>query len=150
MGSRVRGLERLAELYGMIERLRSLDLRTASAQVNEAASYVHLQREAGRREVESGRAAIAAGDRQGWAIAESELELTRIRQARAEELRRARAALRETAADAYRASRMRMEQMQSVARQASKQEQAEERRRTQAALDDRHLARSLWKKTQDR
>lgn len=132
----------------MIERMRSLDLQTASAQVNEAARYVNTQRELRRRETQSGRNAMAAGDRQGWVLAESEFELARIRQTRAEELRRVREALRETAADAYRASRMRLEQMRSVARHAGEQEAAEEQRRLQAALDERHLARSIWKKTQ--
>jgi hypothetical protein len=144
MSERVRGLQRLADLYGMVERLRSVDLKVAADSVTEATQAIDRERVVKQVQQSQGRVAIECGDAPERVLAESQIELAETRAVRVEQLRRAREVQRETALDAYRASRLRMEQMQHMVRSVREREAMDEKRRFQAALDDRHLSRKLW------
>jgi hypothetical protein len=146
MSTRARGLQRLADLYGTVERMRSVDLKVASDSVTEASQALDTERQTERTQAENVRAALEQGDRHEWALAESQAELAGSRAGRVEHVKRAREELKETALQAYRASRLRMEQMRQMVRHVREREAAVERRRFQAALDDRHLARQMWVK----
>ncbi len=139
MSDRVRGLQRLADLYGMVERMHSVDLRVASDSVTESVQALDRRRRVESEQLERGRSALEDGDREEWTMAESQAELAQAQAERVDRLRQAREILRESALDAYRASRLRMEQMQQLVRSVRDREATVARRRFQAALDDRHL-----------
>jgi hypothetical protein len=94
----------------------------------------------------AGRAALLAGDRAGWAMAEAQREAAEVRAVRLEAMRVQRAAAREAARESYQASRMRMDQMESAVERIRVRAEAEAGRRNQAATDDRFLSRREWVK----
>jgi hypothetical protein len=142
-------LKRLAEVYALVERMQSLELGMAASAVAEVEQAGAVEDGLLRQQTGAGRAALLAGDRAGWAMAEAQRDAAEVRARRLEEIRREREAVREAARTTYRASRMRMEQIDSAVERTRLQDALETARRTQAATDDRYLSRREWIKAED-
>jgi hypothetical protein len=144
MTEKVRGLKRLARLYGQVEQIRSLQLRAAALAVAEVTQASAQEAADEQRELAQGHSALRAGDRQGWVIATVQTEVAIARQRRLEPLQAAREQLREQAALAHRDSRQRLEQLEGIVDRARALQVRDTERRDQAASDDRYLARRIW------
>jgi hypothetical protein len=140
------GLKRLAELYGLVERMRGLELAAAAGAVAEVEQAGAVEGGLLREQAGAGRAALLAGDRAGRAMAEAQREAAEVRAARLEAMRLEREQAREAARESYQASRMRMDQMESAVERIRVQAEMEAARRMQAATDDRFLSRREWVK----
>jgi hypothetical protein len=138
------GIARLAGLYGMVERMRSLELRAAAGNLDEVASAQTMQAAVHRSEVSGSRAAFASGDREQWKVAETARALLEIRMARLNKLRAEREVKLDQAAQAYNRSRVRMEQMDRVVERERERLACEAARRAQAEADDRFASRRAW------
>jgi len=144
MTDKVRGLKRLANVYGQVEKIRSLEVRAAATEVAQVTQALSQEATARVRQQDSQRAALLLGDREGWAVAAAQVEIAEVRQMRLKPVQAEREVLFEKAAVAHRASRQRMEQIDGIVDKAREREMETESRRMQAAADDRYLSRRLW------
>lgn len=144
MKARLAALKRLKSLYGEIEEMNSIGLKRTAAAVREAENAITAEQEVVRSSNAEARDALAAGDHLEWIAARKQREIAEGKQQRLEQVRRERETLKEEASSQYMASRMRSEQMKHMVDGAAMQAETETGRRTQAALDDRFLARRRW------
>jgi hypothetical protein len=149
MNSRVDALRRLMSLYGSIEEMHSVELQRTMAAVQEAEQAMDAQEKHVRSSSFLGRNALIAGDRMEWAAARTQREIAEWKQERLQQVRLEREKLSDEARIKYRASRLRSEQMQHVVEDAATEIAIKAGRQTQAALDDRFLARRRWTDTRD-
>jgi hypothetical protein len=144
MHSRLTTLRRLMSLYGDIEEMHSAGLQRTMAAVREAEQAIDAERETVRSSSSRGRAALIAGEPIDLATARTQRELAEWKQDRLQKVRLEREMLSDEARKQYIASRLQSEQMKQVVENATMQAQIEAGRKTQAALDDRFLARRRW------
>jgi hypothetical protein len=149
MHARLAGLKRLMSLYGDIEEMHSSGLQRAMMAVQEAEQAIGAEEERARSSNFRGRDALVAGDTLGLAAAHTQREIAEWRQERLHQLRLEREMLKDEARKQYLASRMQSEQMRYVVDNASALAEVEAGRKTQAALDDRFLARRRWSDARD-
>ena len=126
--------------------MRSLQLQAASSAVAEVLQASREQAELRRLHVSQGRAAMLIGDAEALAVAAVESSLSHLRQTQLEEIRQARELLRQHSQTVHQASRLQLQQMETVVEQSSTQERLEEQRRGQTTSDDLYGARLAWKK----
>jgi len=138
------GLRRLATLYGMVEQMRSLELRVAAGAVDDVVCASAIEALVHRGQVDGGRAAMAAGDREEWSVAETTREVVEARIERLAKLRVVREVKLDEARDAHKTSRLKVEQMERVVERARAEAALVEDRKTQAVADDRFAARGAW------
>jgi hypothetical protein len=117
--------------------------------VQEAEQAIGAEEEQARSSSFRSRDALVAGDSLGLAAARTQREIAEWRQERLQQLRLEREMLKDEARKQYLASRMQSEQMRYVVDNASAQAEIEAGRKTQAALDDRFLARRRWSDARD-
>lgn len=141
MRARLATLKRLVRLYGVVEEMHSVELQRMTAAVLEAQQAIGVQHEAVRAARFDGRDALNAGDRMGWTMAETLRETAGWKRRRLEEIRLELEGLSDAAKEQYVASRLKSEQMKCVVDREAERMEIEEGRRTQAASDDRFLAR---------
>lgn len=149
MHARLAALKRLMSLYGEIEEMHSSGLRRAMMAVQEVEQAIGVEQKNARASSSGGRDALIAGDPLGFAVARRQREIAEWRQERLQEVRLEREMLKNEARKQYLASRMQSEQMRYVVDNATAQAEVEEGRKTQAALDDRFLARRRWSDARD-
>ena len=142
--ARRKGLTRLASLYGMVEQMRSLELRVAASAVDDVVLVASIEAAIRQSKIFGARAALAAGDREEWQMAETTREGVEARIERLANLRVERETRREEAALAHSTSRVEMEQLDRVVEQQRDRLALEEARRAQAESDDRYAARLAW------
>ncbi len=139
-----KGVARLASLYGMIERMRSVELRAAAGEVEDVACSAAIAATVRESQIADARAAIATGCREDWQVAETTRGVVEARIVRLATMRAEREAALAKAAQRHRMSRLTMEQMDSVVDRARMQEAIQEDRRSQAESDDRFASRRAW------
>lgn len=144
MHARLAALKRLKSLYGELEEMDSIGLKRTAAAVREAEHAITAEQETVRSSEAEARDALAAGDHLEWMAARKQREIAERKQERLQQLRQEREMLKQEASEQYIASRMRSEQMKHVVDGAAMQVETETGRRSQAALDDRFLARRRW------
>ncbi|MCU1320287.1 MAG: hypothetical protein JWP98_1805 [Edaphobacter sp.] len=144
MQARLTKLKRLAALYGVVERMHSVELQRTAAAVREVEQAVAMQQSVARSARFDSREALMTGDRLSWSLAKTQRETAEWRQERLEQIRLERQELSDVAKEQYAASRVKSEQMKSVVDGVTVRAEAEEGRRMQAATDDRFLSRRLW------
>jgi len=137
----------MAALYGVVERMHSVELQRATGVVLEAEQAIDAQRAIVRTAGFDGREALMQGDRMGYALAETKQEVAAWRGERLEEIRVKREELRGVVRERYAASRLKNEQMNRVVEGVAERVKTEEGRRFQATTDDRFLSRKLWMQT---
>jgi hypothetical protein len=130
--------------------MHSLELQQMTAAVREAQQAVEVQQQVARSARFDGRDALMADDRMGWEIAETQRESAGWKRRRLEQMRLEREVLSDAAREQYLASRVKSEQMKRLAEVVAAQAEIKERRRVQAASDDRFLARRRWSETRER
>ena len=143
-----KGVARLASLYGMTERVRSVELRVAAGAVEAVACSVAIAATVRERQITEARTAMANGRREEWQVAETTRGVVEAGIVRLAKLRVEREAVLEDAVQRHRISRLNMEQMDRVVDRARAQETLQESRRSQAESDDRFASRRAWKRTQ--
>jgi hypothetical protein len=150
MQTRLETLRRLVGLYTAVEEMHSTELQRMTAAVREAQQAIGVEQEIGRSARVSGRRALLTGDRVGWVMAATQQETAAWRRRGLEEIRLEREELNDAAREQYVASRLKREQIKRVFDDIAARVEIEERRRTQAASDDRFLARRRWTDTQQK
>ena len=143
-----RGLGRLATLYAMMERMRSMEVQVALGAVEDVMCSAAIAATIRAGQIEDARDALATGRREAWQVAETtrgvlDRRIDRLQTERAE----CEAALAE-ASRVHRASRLDMEQMQRMVDRTRTQTMLEESRRVQGESDDRFASRSAWMEVQ--
>jgi hypothetical protein len=144
MQTRLETLQRLVSLYAAVEEMHSTELQRMTAAVREAQQAIRVEREVIRSARVDGREALLVGDRTGRAMAETQQVTAAGRQQGLELIRLEREELNDAAREQYVASRLKREQIKRVFDDIAARMEIEERRRTQAASDDRFLARRRW------
>jgi len=120
------------------------------AAVLEAQYAIGTEQEVARLARMDGRGALLMGDRMSRMVAEIQLETAKRRQQRLEQIRVEREELNDAAREHYLASRIKKEQIKRVFDDITAQAEIEGERRTQAASDDRFLARRRWTDAQEK
>ncbi|HMF63349.1 MAG TPA: hypothetical protein VK608_04610 [Edaphobacter sp.] len=144
MQARLRKLKRLAALYGVVERMHSVELQRTAAAVREVEQAIAVQQTVVRSAGFDSRETLMTGDRMGWSLAKTQREIAEWKQERLKRIRLEREELSDVAREQYAASRVKSEQMKSVVDGVTVRAEVEEGRRMQAATDDRFLSRRLW------
>jgi hypothetical protein len=146
---RLRGLRKIASLYGVMEDMRRSELERAVDAVREVEEAVAVQRSAVVCARLDGRAALADGDRLGRTTADKQREVAGWKRIRLEEELVKREAASAVARQRYLSSRIESEQMKRVRDDAARMVEVDEGRRMQAIVDDRFLSRRRWIAAQD-
>jgi hypothetical protein len=144
MHTRLETLQRLVTLYAAVEEMHSTELQRKMAAVREAQHAIGIEQEVARSARSDGRTALLVGDQVSWVMAESQQETAAWRRRMLEQIRLEREELNEAAREQYVASRLKREQMKRVCDDIAARMEIEEGRRSQAASDDRFLARRRW------
>ena len=144
MQPRLEALRRLATLYGMVEEMHSIELQRAAAAVLQAQSVMQQEASVAISVGQQGRRALQTEDRLCWAISGKLQESSLQRKVLLEQRLRERVLLKETARQNYVASHIRREQMRRIQDDVAEMIDLGERRRVQAAANDRFLARRRW------
>jgi hypothetical protein len=150
MQTRLETLQRLVTLYAAVEEMHSTELQRMASAVREAQQAIGIEQEVVRSARMDGRGALLAEDRVGWMMAETQQETAAWRRRRLEQIRLEREALSEAAREQYVASRLKREQIKRVFDDIALRMEIEEGRRSQAASDDRFLARRRWTDSQEK
>jgi hypothetical protein len=140
----------MAALYGVVERMHSVELQRATNVVREAEQAIEAQQTIVRSAGSDGREALKAGDRMGWSFAETQREIAIWKKDRLEPIRVSREELSMVARERYAASRIQSEQMNRVVAGVADRVEIEEGRRVQAITDGRFLSRKLWVEIRDK
>lgn len=150
MTARVKALERMRSLYGVLTHVHELALHHASAEIHEAETRIEEQKAMVKKSSEEGLAALGRRDDLGWQMYESQRKFVRRDAMRLLALREEREGLAEKAAELYQAQRTELEQMQSVVDGLRTKMALEHSRREQQESDDRFLTRQRWLEQRDR
>jgi hypothetical protein len=143
-----KGVARLASLYGMMEQMRSVELRTAASAVEDVVCSAAIAATVRESQITEARTAMATGHREDWQVAETARSVVEARIVRLATIRAERESAMEEAALRHRVSRLAMEQMDRVVDRARLQEAMQEGRRSQAESDDRFASRRAWMQRQ--
>ena len=149
MRSRLDALKRLMSLYGDVEEMHSMELQRTTASVREAEHAIDVQRRIVHSSGLDARKALISGDLVDRTVAKTQREIAEWKQQRLQQARIEREMLNDEAAKQYLASHLQSEQMKHLVEGTVAQAEIEAGRRTQAALDDRFLARRRWTDTRD-
>jgi hypothetical protein len=144
MQQRLETLRRLANLYAVVEEMHSTELQRMTAAVREAEQAMTVVRDVAKLARMDARGALTVGDRAGWLMSETQQERAGWRRRQLEQVRLQREHLSDEAMQRYIDSRLKREQMERVFDDLATQTEIVEERRTQAASDDRFLARRRW------
>ena len=142
------GVDRMAAVYGMLEQMRSVELRAATIAVEDVACSAAIAATLRESQIAGAREAMATGCREEWQISETARGVIEARMDRLARVRAEREAALIQAQRVHRESRLSMEQIQRVVDQARLQLSMEETRRTQAESDDRFASRRAWSRAQ--
>lgn len=144
MRARLKALGRLAALYEIVEHANGVTLDQARGALHEVESRIRERAMTASRLMASSEEALRAGELREWQLDRSQIEFCQWNRQALEDLRmRGEATMRE-AAEVYQASRMRLEQIESVLREVRSGVALEEERTEQRAADDRYLSRQRW------
>jgi len=146
MGKRS-GLERLTRLYGRIENLHALQVKSAANAVLEVEQAMQALASQGRDQANQGRKALAQGSRveslAGQHTAEADAQRCALLRNLAVERQQSHAA----AVEAHRVSRIESAQLEEMVERNRREAENLATRRAQSASDDRFLSRRHWKRT---
>lgn len=141
---RVETLRRLVNLYAAVEEMHATELQRMTALVREAEQAIATEQYVAKLARMDGRGALMAADQAGWLLSETQQETSGWRCQRLEQIRLQREQANDEARQQYVLSRLKREQMKRLFDEIARRDELEERRRTQAASDDRFLARRRW------
>jgi hypothetical protein len=147
--SRLDALKRLMSLYGDVEEMHSMELQRTTASVREAEQAIDVQQGIMRSSGLDARKALISGNLVDWTMARTQREIAEWKQQRLQQVRIEREMLNDEATKQYLASHLQSEQMKHLVDGIAAQAEIMTGRRTQAALDDRFLARRRWTDTRD-
>ena len=140
----MKGLQRLAALYGRVEKMEAAAARIASDEAARTASEIVLESTWGREQQGKARSALAGEDRAEWLLAESARDFTARRISKLERVRAQREKTRDEAMQRYIASKLKTEQVTATLERRQLLEASADQRQTQVANDDRYAARLVW------
>lgn len=142
-----KGIVRLAAVYGMMERMRSAELRLAADAVEDVACSAAIAATVRASQITDARTAMASGRRDDWQVAETTRGVVEARIVRLAKVRAEREVALADSAQRHRMSRLNMEQMDRVVDRNRTQAGRREERRLQAESDDRFASRRAWMNT---
>lgn len=143
-------LERLLNLYKLVEQTCSLEQRLAASAVVEVELAQSGEQGVRVAHRESRTEALMVGDALGRMIADSGCEASEVRLGFLMQLRAQREETREAAEQLHDQSRLKKERIERVAERKRMAIAYEEDRRIQADSDDRYASRLGWNLAQDR
>ncbi len=144
------GLKRLAKLYGMVESLQAMQVRSAAHALDEverAALHLVATRHA---EVCEGRRALEQGSRVESMAAERSSAVTEVRRAALAKMKAARRTEHALAVETHRASRVELRQIDGMVDRMQTAALSEVERFAQRVSDDRFLSRRVWTQAKNR
>ena len=144
------GLERLLNLYKLVEQTRSLELRIAASAVVEVQLAQNGEQGVRVAHRESRAEALLLGDPLGRMIADIGCEASEVRLGILTQLLAQREETRDAAERLHDQSRVKKERIERVAERKRMAVAYEEDRRIQADSDDRYASRLGWNLAQDR
>ncbi len=144
------GLERLLNLYKLVEQTRSLELRIAASAVVEVQLAQSGEQGVRVAHREARTEALMVGDAFGRMIADSGCEASEVRLGLLMQVRAQREETRVAAERLHDQSRLKKERIERVAERKRIAVAYEEDRRVQADSDDRYASRLGWNLAQDR
>jgi len=150
MQTRLQTLQRLVSVYGTVEEMHWAELQRMTKTVNEVQDAIEIEMQISNSTRLEGKGALVNEDRIGWEIAETRRARAGWRQRDLERIQAEQRALQVAAHDRYTASRLKSEQIKSIAGDMRARAEIEEQRRSQAASDDRFLARKRWSDTRQK
>lgn len=139
-----RGLERIASLYRMMERIHAIEVQNANGAVEDLLCAVAIATTMRASQIEDARDALATGWREGWQVAETTRGVIDRRMDQLHQIRAEREAELAEASRVHNESRLEMEQMERVVEKTRALAAVVESRRVQADSDDRFASRSAW------
>ena len=140
----MKGLRRLADLYGRVEKMEAAAALVAADETSRVAGELASEQASGREQGMKARSALADGNRAEWMLAHRAGEMIVMR---AEVLAGAQAQCekaRDEAMQRYIASRLKTQQVAAATGRRQDLEAVVKQRQDQAATDDRYAARLLW------
>jgi hypothetical protein len=149
MQGRERRLRRLADLYGVVETARGVEMQRAMLQLHETEQSLAVQQTMIYKTNIDGRSALEKGDRIGWVSAETLARRVGWAVERLEVERAMYCEAEEAAKQTYLASRTESERMRRLLHHAMTEMKTSQGRQEQAASDDRFLARRRWLELSD-
>ena len=150
MQPRLDTLVRLLTLYAAAEEMHLAELQRMTVAVHESQQAIKVEREVARSARVDIREALLVGDRMSRTMAETQQEAAASRRRVMELIHARRKELSDAAMEQYVASRLRREQIKRVFDDVAARTEIEERRRLQAASDDRFLARKRWTEAREK
>jgi hypothetical protein len=144
MQPRLDTLRRLVTLYSAVEEMHAAEMERMMTALRETSHAIYIEQQMARSVRMESQGALTTGDSLVWRMSETKQESVRRRQKRLEQIRVERDELSDAAREQYVASRLKREQMDRLLGDITTRMEVEERRRSQAASDDRFLARRRW------
>jgi len=144
MRDRLLALKRLSAMYEMVEEMRLIETRHATAAAMQAREAVLAEETRTLEARLGGREALLTDDRMGWSLAVAREEIAEMRRCQLEPILEEREERSEEIRRSYLASRLWSERMKSLVASAEERTLADKERRIQASADDRFLARRFW------
>jgi hypothetical protein len=150
MQPRLETLVRLLTLYAAAEEMHLAELQRMTVAVHESQQAIKVEREVARSARVKIHEALLVGDHMSRTMAETQQEAAASRRRVMELIHARREELSDAAMEQYVASRLRREQIKRVFDDVAARTEIEERRRLQAASDDRFLARKQWTEAREK
>jgi hypothetical protein len=150
MQTRLETLQRLVTLYAVVEEMHSTELQRMASAVRQAQRAIGVEQEVARSARMDARGALLSEERMDWMSAQTRHEAAAGRRRGLERVRLEREDLNEAAREQYVASRLKREQIKRVFDDIAARLDIEKERRSQAASDDRFLARRRWTDSQEK
>jgi hypothetical protein len=150
MQTRLETLQRLVTLYAVVEEMHSTELQRMASAVRQAQRAIGVEQEVARSARMDARGALLSEERMDWMSAQTRHEAAAWRRRGLERVRLEREDLNEAAREQYVASRLKREQIKRVFDDIAARLDIEKERRSQAASDDRFLARRRWTDSQEK
>ena len=144
MRTRLKALGRLAALCEIVEHANGVTLDQSRGALHEVESTIREKALVASRLMTSSEESLRAGELREWQLDRSQIEFSQWNRQALKDLRMRREATMREAAEVYQASRMRLEQIESVLHEVRASVALEEERTEQRAADDRYLSRQRW------
>jgi hypothetical protein len=149
MQPRLDTLRRLMTLYSAVEEMHAAEMERMMSALRDTHQAICIEQQMAMSVRVESQGALVTGDSLAWRISETRQDRVGRRQKQLEQIRVERDELNDAAREQYVASRLKREQMDRLLGDIATRMEAEEGRRSQAASDDRFLARRRWTDARD-
>jgi len=148
MRRRLRGLQRLLDVYETIEEIREAEARRTASEVREVQQAIGRQAKVVREAASEGREALIEGDAHGRTFAATRQELEHAKRTKLDYVLGEREVRSAAARLTHQDSRQWSERMKQVVKNVESQIVEREEKQAQSTADDHYLSTRAWKRRQ--